>query len=366
MEKKTRIFSGKFIAGILIYLVVFLVILAIGLGFFWKFIEAYELSRPKNTLKAYVEQLTPEQISHGNGTDTLYASVDSGIQSRDDFNQVIQQAITEKISYAKKSAESTQDRQVYVLRSGKTPIGQFAIEAGDEETFGFRIWEVTDASFDFSYLMGEPVSITVPTEYQVCFNGYLLDESYITQKDIAYTALEDFYDDYQLPTMVTYTADNYLGEASLEVLDQEGNPVEITPETDMNDFLPSCTDQEAADIEAFANEFVTLWVKFSASTKGNAVYNYYQIKKILSADGALSELLRSAIDGLAYGQTNGAKIEDVIINRIVPLGDGTHMCDLTYLVSTIGKKGTVETSSNMKIIIVTESSGYKLKSMERY
>ena len=366
MDKKMKIFSGKFVAGILIYLVVFLVIIAVGLGFFWKFIEAYEVSRPKNTLKAYVEQLTPEQICKGNGTDALFASVDSGIQSREDFDQVIRQAISEKISYAKKSAESSENRQVYVLRSGKTPIGKFAIEAGDEETFGFRIWEVTEASFDFSYLMGEPVSITVPSEYQVCVNGYLLDESYITQQDIPYEALEDFYDDYQLPTMVTYTADNYLGEAVLEVLDQKGAPVEFTSEMDMNDFLPACTEQEAADIEAFANEFVQLWVKFSGSTKANAVYNYYQIKKILSADGALSELLRSAIDGLAYGQTNGAKIENVTINRIVPLGSGTHMCDLTYLVSTIGKKGAVETTSDMKIIIVTESGAYKLKSMERY
>ena len=366
MEKKTKIFSGKFIAGILIYLVVFLVITAIGLGFFWKFIEAYELSRPKNTLKAYIEQLTPEQICKGNGTDTLYASVDSGIQSRDDFNQVIRQAISEKISYAKKSAESSENRQVYVLRSGKTPIGKFAIEASGEEKFGFRIWEVTEASFDFSYLMGEPVSITVPSEYQVCFNGYLLDDRYITQKDVEYTALDGFYDDYQLPTMVTYTVDNYLGEAALEVLDQKGASVEITSETDMNTFLPSCTDQEAEDIKAFSEEFVQLWVKFSGSTKANAVYNYYQIKKILSADGALSERLRSAIDGLSFGQTNGAKIEDVIINRIVPLGAGTHMCDLTYLVSTVGKKGAVETTSNMKIIIVTESGSYKLKSMERY
>ena len=56
----------------------------------------------------------------------------------------------------------------------------------------------------------------------------------------------------------------------------------------------------------------------------------------------------------------------MIINRIVPLGNGTHMCDLTYIVSTVGKKGAVETTSNMKIIIVTEDGAYRLKSMERY
>ena len=40
--------------------------------------------------------------------------------------------------------------------------------------------------------------------------------------------------------------------------------------------------------------------------------------------------------------------------------------DFTYLVSTVGKKGAVDTTSNMKIIIVTEDGAYRLKSMERY
>lgn len=364
MDKKTKIFSGKFLAGILIYAAIFLIVAAIGLGVFWKFIEAYEISRPKNTMKAYVEQLTPEQMAKK--SDDLYATIDQHVQSRDQFDQVIRNAVTEKVSYAKKSSESSENRQVFVLRSGKAVIGKFTIEAGDEKTFGFRIWEVTDAEFDFSYLMGEPVSVTVPSEYQVSVNGNVLDESYITASGIEYTALEGFYDDYQLPTMVTYSASNFLGEATVQITDQEGNPVDITPETDMNALLPTCTAQEATDIGAFANEFVRLWVNFSGSTKGTAVFNYYQIKNILSSDGELSERLRSAIEGLAFGQTKGAKIKEVTINRIVPLGEGSHMCDLTYLVSTTGKKGPVDTTSNMRLILVTEEGVYKLKSMESY
>ena len=58
MDKNKKIFSGKFTAGILIYAGVFALVAAIGLGIFWKFIEAYEISRPKNTLKAYIAQLT--------------------------------------------------------------------------------------------------------------------------------------------------------------------------------------------------------------------------------------------------------------------------------------------------------------------
>ena len=58
MAKKVKIFSRKFVTGLLVYVVLFLIVLAVGLGIFWKFIASYEASRPKNTLKAYVSQLT--------------------------------------------------------------------------------------------------------------------------------------------------------------------------------------------------------------------------------------------------------------------------------------------------------------------
>ena len=95
MAKKAKVFSGKFLAGILIYAVVFLVVAGIGLGVFWKFIEAYEISRPKNTLKAYVEQLTAEQMC--DASDELYATIDQHVQSREQFDRVIRDSVTEKL-----------------------------------------------------------------------------------------------------------------------------------------------------------------------------------------------------------------------------------------------------------------------------
>lgn len=364
MAKKAKIFSRKFVGGLVIYAVVFLVVAGIGLGVFWKFIDAYEQSRPKNTLKAYMDQLTVDQMC--DDSDVLYNSIDQNLQSREQFNQVIRDAVTEKLSYAKKSSESSEFRQVYVVRCGKDPIGKFTIEAGDEDTFGFRIWEVTEHSFDFTHLIGQSVSITVPSEYQVRVNGNPLDETYVTESEIPYSALEEFYEDYELPTMVTYTAENFLGDVVLEVVDVDGNPVEITAETDMNGLLPECSQEQLTQVEAFADQFVQLWMNFSGSRKGNATRNYYELKKILSSDGVLAERLRSAVEGLAFGQTNGIKVQDVLVNRCVPLDDGVIMCDMTYLVRTTGKKGPVDTSSNMKLILVTEEGAYKVKSMERY
>ena len=53
----------RFFLGLTIYCVVFLGLAYWGLTEFWSFIDAYELSRPKNAIAPYVEQLTKEQIA---------------------------------------------------------------------------------------------------------------------------------------------------------------------------------------------------------------------------------------------------------------------------------------------------------------
>lgn len=362
--KKTKILSGKFIAGMVLYAVVFLLLAGVGLYMFWNFIKAYELSRPKNTMQAYMDQLTVEHMCEA--SDELYASVDRNLQSREQFNQVIRDSVTETISYAKKSSESTADRQVFVLRSGRTPIGQFAIVAGKEDRYGFRRWEVESDSFDFSYLLGEGVSVTVPSDYQVRFNGAALDESYIVESGIHYSALEEFYDSMDLPTMVTYAVEDILGDGVLEVSDPSGNIVTITDDMDRNTLLPQCSGEEANNIETFANEFVRLWVSFSGSTNDTKGGNYHRLKNILSSDGALANRLYTALDGLSFGQSNGATILEVPINRIVPLGNGEYICDLTYIVRTVGRQGSVDTSSSIKLLMVTENGALRVKAMERY
>lgn len=365
MKQRKKVFSGKFVAGIVIYAVVFMALVGAGLGVFWKFIEAYELSRPKNTLKNYVEQLTVDEICAG--ANELYDSVSSGLQSPKQFRQVIADSLTGELNYAKKSSESTADRQVYVLRSGKTPIGEFAIAAGEEDSFGFRRWTVQDQSFDFSHLIGEPVSITVPSEYKVfTADRVLLDENSITEENIHYSALEEFYGDYTLPTMTTYTADGYFGEITLQAMDPSGNIVEITPDTDMNDLLPKCSPEEEAQVETLAKEFIRLWVAFSGSTKDTSAYHYYNIKNVLSSDGVLATRLYTALDGLSYGQSSGATIQDIKLNRIVPVEGAYYMCDVTYLVQAIGRQGAVDTTSNMKLMLSTENGILKVKSMQRY
>lgn len=364
MIRNNPVFSRKFVKGMVIYAVVFLTIAAFGLSYFWKFIEAYELSRPKNTVNQYMDQLTAERMC--SGSDDLYGQIDQNLQDREQFDRVIRDSLAENLTCAKKGSESTEDRQVYVIRSGQQVVGQFAITAGEEDRFGFRTWRVSDESFDFSHLMEEPADITVAADYRVSANGVLLDSSYITAQEIHYPALEEFYDDFDLPQLVTYTAGSVLGPVRLDVSDANGNAVILGEDTDVNEMLPVCG-QEAADaVTDFSKAFIQKWVAFSASTKTSKTYNYYLVKYDLSSDGVLAERLVSALDGFNYAQSKSDTLQEVTVNRITPVLTDSYICDITYTVSTMGRQGTVDTTSNIKLMIVTENGSLKVKTMERY
>ena len=354
----------RFVKGMILYAVIFLLITAGGLAVFWNFIDAYEQSRPVNTVKAYVAQLTDADFCNGSGE--LLAQLDSNIQSEEEACQVILNSLEQDLSYAKKSGESSEARQTYVLRCGRQAVGQFVITAGEPDFFGFRVWEVTEESFDFSHLMAQAVTVTVPADYSVSINGRQLDSSYITDTEIPYGTLEDFYDDYALPSMVSYSADGFLGELALEVTDQDGNPVEITDETDLNMLLPGCTQEEAAELESFTGEFLKYYMIFTGSYNRNASLNYTNLKQYLVPDSELAQRLYTAIDGLNYAQSYGDTLQEITINQVSCVGENLYFCDVTYIVETIGKKGAVDTTNNLKLMIVNTDSGLKVESMTRY
>lgn len=356
--------SKRFALGMVIYALVFLVIVSAGLWLLWDFMEAYEQSRPVNTIKAYVDSLTPEDLSNGSGD--LLDSLDSNIQSREESIRLIRESAAGSFSYAKKSAESTETRQVYVLRSGRQVIGQFAITAGEADRYGFRCWEVTEESFDFSHLLGEAVSITVPSDFTVCFNGVALDSSYLTEQDLPYATLEEFYGEFPLPTMVTYSADRFLGSGILTVQDREGNPIEINEEINYDLLLPACTDKELETIDELMDQFLTRYIAFTGSSSGTAGGNYNRLIRHLVPDGKLAQRLYTAIGGLYYAQSLRDTITGTTVNQYASLGNGRYFCDISYTVETVGKKGPVEMAYNMKVIMLETDVGLRVEAMTRY
>jgi len=363
-HSKKRTFPWAFALGATIHALLFLTATFFGLRFLWNYADAYEKARPHHAIDAYMEQLTPDYICDRSAD--LIATIDHHIQSEEDCRAVIAEAVSEGITYAKKSSACTDEKLVFVLRSGNQVIGSVELEMTEDAVMGHAPWAFARDSFDFSYLLTDTVSTTVPEQFPVYVNGALLDASYITQSGIRYTQLEDFYDNFQLPYIVSYSAGPCLGSISLQVTDPNGEPVVIDENTDMNQFLSNCTEEETQQLNDFVEDFITRYVKFSSSTNATRYNNYNRLISRVLKDSELAKRLKTALDGLQYGQSRSDKIISITVNQLIRLDETTYLCDVTYVVDTQGRDGVVQNTFPTKLTIVQTDKGLRVATILNY
>lgn len=354
-KRKKKIGTLIFVLFMILYAGVFLGLTHKGLTYFWDFIEAYEISRPKNTIDAYMEQLSPEYIA--DSCTDLIAQVDHNIQSEESCKEVIVASLSEGITCAKKVTECTDTKLVYVLRSGGRVIGQVQLEPRGQESYGFTPWEVTGDSFDMSFLLTDTVSTIAPHNYPVLVNGVALDEGYITETGIRYTALEEFSEKIEQPYIVSYTAGPCLGSISLQVTDPEGNPVTIDENTDMNTFLTPCTEEEEKDLADFNQKFIKRYVGLLTSKYDTRYDNYDALVPYMRPGSDLASRTKNALEGLAFGRSNSDRVVSITINHSIRLDESRYVCDITYVVDSLRYVGVVQTTTNVKVIIVNTEDG---------
>ena len=357
--------KSRFALGMVIYAAVFLLIAGFGLKVFWNYIDAYERSRPKNTMDQYIANLTVQDMVEHCGD--WKEAIDSNLQSWEESAAVIRESISGKVTYARKSSACTETSQTYVLRCGPQVIGQVVIAADVPDAFGFTVWSVQEQNFDFSHLLSAQQRITVPSVYRVCANGKALDEGYIVESGIHYEVLEEFYEDYTLPSMVTYAADGILGDLELTVQDEEGNLISDWENADPTVVLNNCTAQEEAELKQFLDGFLVSYVRFTGSSNQAASLNYAKLRSgYLIPESDLAKRLATALDGLAFAQSYGDKLDEVIVHGLTRIDDDHYFCDVTYLVSTYGKAGKVQTTNNMKLMLTIWEGSLRVESMTRY
>ena len=365
MAKNPKKKGHGFLIFMVLYAVLFLGLTYWGLGKLWDFMDAYEVSRPENTIVAYMEQLTPDHICDGSAA--LIGQIDHHIQSEEECQAVIKDAVSGGVSYAKKTSECTDTKIVYVLRSAGKVIGKVVLEPQGEERYGFTPWAVTEDSFDLSFLLTGTVSATAPHNYTVSVNGNALTEDYATETGIQYSLLEEFYDRYEgLPYQVSYTAGPCLGQISLQVTDPEGDPVTIDENTDFNAFLANCSADELAQLEEFNKDFIKAYINFLTSTRDNRTANHKALKAYLLTGSDLATRVKNAVDGLLFGQSKSDKLVELTVNHAVKISDDRYMLDVTYVVDTKGRQGVVQTTNNAQYVVVQTEEGLKAEMLLSY
>lgn len=339
----------------ILYAVAVLGAAAWGLNKFWDYMDAYEVSRVKNTIEAYMEDLTPEYVCDRSGE--LIGSIDHHLQSEDACRQVILDFLSGGISYARKTSECTDTRNVYVLRSSGKVIGKVELVPQGEARYGFTPWAVREDSFDLSFLIGGTDTITVDHTMKVYAGEALLDERYVTATDLKYKAVEDFYGELKLPYKLTYTAGPILGDTVLHAVDAEGKLVIIEEEADLDPYLNNCSEADHKELDAFSRKFIDRYVGYLTSRKDNRWYNYEQLTPYLVEGSDLERRISNAFAGLEFGQSQSDTIVAFTCNYIIDLGDGKYYCDVTYEVDSLGTDDQLHRTVNHARLFLTRSSG---------
>ena len=358
----------KFRYGFLLFTVIYaLLILTAGyfaLSYLWDFAEAYEMARPYHAIDAYMEELTADYIC--DRSSELIATIDHHIQSEDACRAVIKDAVSGEITYAKKASECTDEKMVYILRTGNQVIGRVELAPEGEAVMGFTPWGVSSDRFDFSYLISDTVSTTVPANFHVYVNGAELDETYITKDNIPFSYLEDFYGDYELLSIASFTAGPCLGEISLTVADSQNQTVTIDENTDLNQFLDNCTQEEKDALADYMADFIRRYVRFSNSSSDVAKTNYYYLMQDVLEGSPLALRCKEALVGLYYGVSQSYEIRSSQINWTTNIGNDRYLCDVTYVVAVKEKREYIEQTFNIKLIVVNQEGDLLAETLRNY
>lgn len=360
LTKKQK--TARFWLGLAIFAEVFLIATVFGLAEFWKFIEAYEASRPKNAIEAYMDRATPEYLAALDPA--TVAQADHNLQSEEACLAIIEDSIGQ-VSYAKNMKLTTDTEMVYMILSSGKNIGKVTMTVVDTDAYGFTYWDVTKEEFDYSDLVGGTVSVTVPSEFTVFADGVKLDESYVTEEGIQYESAKEYYEQYDLPTMCTYTAGPILGTPVLTVEDAEGNPVTIDENTDLEQYLKNCSQEELDAVKEFTDDFVEAYMNFTSVTggQGSMRRNLNDLKSHMVPDSKLAQRMEEAVVGLVWVTDRRADVNRVDIHRTLRLEEGRYVCDLTYVVDTRDFSGKKQSSTSVTLIIVETDDGLKAESM---
>ncbi len=348
---KRRKSARRFALGMIIYALTFIVFLAIGLRIFWVFIDSYEKAQPNHAIDRYVESFDSEHIRALSAD--FVSTLDHRLQSEEESYALIEDLFRGELRYSKNSLESTDDRLVFRILSDDRMLGTMALNKSGEGAD--TVWTVSDEKFEFTDLINS-AEILAPAEWQVSCNGNVLGEEFITETGIRYPSMEEAYDyGFSLPTLVRYEIGNFIGEAAIGAVDEDGNEAQLQDDPAAYTLSDRCTADERTRMEDFTRRFLPLYIAFMSNTNHNAYDNYSRVHPYLLPGSDLESRFYNAIGGQVYSHSKGDYLHDVVVHGVFEITGGRFLIDVDYQVDTTGNAGTIANEAGM--LIVAEDRG---------
>ena len=375
-QKRRR---GRLLYGLALYIWGLLLIAGavFGLMKVWEYAEEFERSRPAATMDGYVANLSQELWDEGIAQ--TVAAMPHEVQSDEEVAACVRDLLgSGNISYVRKGG--SQDRINYSLRCKGSEFGTVTLvpdesaQVGvDTSAFPWRLlpwslqpWKIESESFDFTGLYSS-VEVEVPYDYSVWLNGVKLGPEYITEENIFYDVLEDYYGYYEeMPTKVRYRFDNVIGSVNPIIRDAEGEIFIIDPNLDDSQFIKPCTEEELSRLAEFSAGFSVNYLKYISGVI-DPTYGYQKLSAYLMPGADLDNRMKDAMDGLSWAHTTSITVDSSRLNGALALGEGFYLCDITATATTFAMgHGEVETENNMRVIVLERNGDVRAIHLKLY
>ena len=216
--------KSRFLTGYLIYVIIFLLIIAGGLTVLWLRMDAYELSRPYRPMDEYMQAM-----SASDWRDMLSdAGVEDSYLDTLDFSSV---------SYGKKLGEYSDTHPVYSIRFGKKNMVTATLKEGPALRFGYHAW-----TLDSMTLVESGLTVYAPEGALVTIHGQPVGPECISQRDalpIELGVLEANRTD--IPGLTKYVLNHNFSADDLVVTDADGSTIELGYQKGNSYYYPPMT-----------------------------------------------------------------------------------------------------------------------------
>lgn len=224
--------KSKFVKGLIIYSICFLVAVFIGLVFFWQYIKSYEISRPENYMNEFISTVNDDTVKT-----LMTENKKIEISEFEEENTVINQLYfsllkNEEYKYRKMPGQYADTSPVYIIYTDSADLGKVVLTSkGDNSAkYGFNLWQTASFTVLDWVLLPEQktLSITVPEYADVYVNNIKVGESYITDNAVAYTGFEYVNQPFdKRPAGKKYEIPGIYLETEVTAKDDKGLPLEL-------------------------------------------------------------------------------------------------------------------------------------------
>lgn len=178
---------GGFGKAMLVYCIVLIVAVAAALAVFWKYLEAYEFTRPERVM-AQFEQMADESYWK-TAIESSFSVTPTEFETKSALvDELCLDLIREgDMSYVK-DEEYTEEAPVYLVSVGGTELCRVYLspQLGGEAGFGLEYMSIDKVELLAGFISPEPrtLSITAPADATVTVNGITVSENYLSSEPV--------------------------------------------------------------------------------------------------------------------------------------------------------------------------------------